>query len=321
MPKFHRVIAAITTLALGASLAACSGGSIATVNGQPISKSDFDSKLEASPAARGMLQQMVSDALLDQYAAKNGITVSDAEIAKKEDAIKANFPNGSWDEMLKSRGMTEDDVHHILRQQVILDKAVGKDIKIDDAQVKAYFDKNHGAFDKPEMVRARHILVPDLATAMKVEAALKNGGDFAALAKQYSTDPGSKDKGGELGFFKQGQMVKAFEDYAFKAKVGAISPPVKSQFGYHIIQVEEIQPGDKATLASAHDKIVDLLRAQQEQPQIPAFLNGLQAAANIQINDPRFAGLFPSPPPTPAAPAATEAPASAAPAATGSTAP
>jgi len=319
MPKFHRVIAAITTIALGASLAACSGGSIATVNGQAISKSDFDAKLEGSPASRGVLQQMVQDALLDQYAQKNGITVTDDEIAKKENEIKANFPNGSWDEMLKSRGMTEDDVHHILHQQIVLDKAVGKDIKIDDAQIKAYWDKNHAAFDKAGQVRARHILISSgpgaLQTALKVEALLKGGAKFEDLAKQYSSDPGSKDKGGELGFFKRGQMIKAFEDYAFNAPVGAISPPVKSAFGYHIIQVEEKQPGEKATLATAHDKIADLLRAQQEQPQIPTFLNGLQTSANIQVSDPRFAGLFPSPPPA-VAPAAASAPPAETPAST-----
>ncbi|MDQ2991564.1 MAG: peptidylprolyl isomerase [Candidatus Eremiobacteraeota bacterium] len=307
MPKLHRVIAAITTLALGASLVACSGGgTIATVNGQAISKSDFDAKLEGGQAAKSTLQQMVQEALLDQYAKTNNISVSDAEIAAKETEIKANFPNGSWADMLKSRGLTEADVSNLLRQQILVDKAVGKDIKIDDAQIKAYFDKNHAAFDKPDQARARHILVPDMATAQKVEAALKGGAKFEDLAKQYSTDPGSKDKGGELGFFRRGQMVKPFEAVAFTAPINAISAPVKSPFGYHIIQVEERQTGEKATLASAHDKIVDLLRAQQEQPQIQPFMTSLVTKANIVISDPRFDGLFPSPPPA-AAPAVTTA--------------
>jgi len=315
MPKLHRVIAAVTTLALSASLAACSGGAVATVNGQAISKSDFDNKLESSAAAKSTLQQMVQEIVLDQYAKTNNITVSDDEIAKKEAEIKANFPNGSWDDMLKQRGLTEADVSNLLRQQILIDKAVGKDIKIDDAQIKAYFDKNHAAFDKPDQVRARHILVPDLATAQKVEGLLKApGADFAAIAKQYSTDPGSKDKGGELGFFRRGQMVKAFEDVAFKAPINAISAPVKSPFGYHIIQVEERQVGEKATLASAHDKIAELLRQQQEQPAIQPFMQNLIAKANYQSSDPRFAGLFPSPPPA-VAPAASSA-ATPAPAAT-----
>jgi foldase protein PrsA len=318
MPKLHRVIAAITTLALSSSLVACSsGGSIATVNGTAISKSDFDNKLESGQSAKSTLQQMVQEALLDQYAKDHNLTVTPDEIAKKENEIKANFPNGSWDEMLKSRGMTESDVADILRQQILIDKAVGGSIKIDDAQIKAYFDKNHAAFDKPDQVRARHILVADLPTAMKVEAALKApNADWNAIAKQYSTDPGSKDKGGELGFFRRGQMVPAFEKVAFSAPVNAISAPVKSPFGYHVIQVEERQVGEKATLASAHDKIADLLRQQQEQPQIQPFITGLTSKANIQISDPRFQGLFPSPAPPVGAPPAASSAATPAPAST-----
>jgi foldase protein PrsA len=318
MPKLHRVIAAITTLALSSSLVACSsGGSIATVNGTAISKSDFDTKLESGPSAKGTLQQMVTEALLDQYAKDHNITVTPAEITAKETEVKANYPNGSWDEMLKSRGMTEADVADILRQQILIDKAVGGSIKIDDAQIKAYFDKNHAAFDKPDQVRARHILVADLPTALKVEAALKApGADWNAIAKQYSTDPGSKDKGGELGFFRRGQMVPAFEKVAFSAPVNAISAPVKSPFGYHVIQVEEKQTGEKATLASAHDKIAEMLRQQQEQPQIQPFIAGLTSKANIQISDPRFQGLFPTPAPPVGAPPAASSAATPAPAST-----
>ncbi|HVA28376.1 MAG TPA: peptidylprolyl isomerase [Candidatus Baltobacteraceae bacterium] len=305
MRKADRVIAGLATLLLATSLTACaSGGAIATVNGAAISKSAFDNKLESSPTALGTLQQMVREMLLDQYAKQNNITASDDEIAKREDEIKANFPNGSWDQMLKARGLTENDVHSLLSQQIIIDKAVGKDIKITDAQIKAYFDKNHAAFDKPAQVRARHILVADLATANKVEALLKQGKDFATLAHEYSTDPGSKDKGGELGFFRRGQMVPAFDKYVFSAPVNVISPPVKSPFGYHIIQVEEIQPGVTATLANTRSRIVDTLRQQQEGPLIAPFLQSLQAKATIVVTDPRFQAAFPSPAPADAAPAA-----------------
>ena len=310
MPKADRILAGLATAFLAASLAACGGGqgAIATVNGTPISKSDFDSKLESSPAALGTLQQMVRDQLITQYAKTNNITITDDEIAKREDELKANFPAGSWDEMLKSRGLTEQDVHNALREQLIIDKAVGKDVHVTDAQIKQYFDKNHAAFDKPEQVKARHILVPDLKTAEKVEADLKSGKDFAAEAKQYSIDPGSKDKGGDLGTFRRGQMVPAFDKAAFSLPVGQISQPVKSPFGYHIIQVESRDPGQKATLDNSKDKIAELLRQQQEAPLIQPFLQDLQAKANIQVNDPRFAAAFPTPAaPVPAATAAAPA--------------
>jgi foldase protein PrsA len=309
MPKADRIVAGLCTVLLATSLPACAGGgTIATVNGQAISKADFDNKLESSPAATSTLQQMVRDALINQYAAKNNITVTDDQIAKKEDQIKANFPPGSWGDMLKSRGLTEEDVHNALREQIIIDDAVGKDIHVSDAQIKDYFDKNHGQFDQPAQVQARHILVPDLKTAQKVEADLKGGANFATEAEKYSTDPGSKDKGGELGTFRRGQMVPAFDAAAFTQPVGVVGPPVKSPFGYHVIQVEKRTPAVKATFDNTKDKIADILRQQQEAPLIQPFLMDLQNKASIQVSDPRFAAAFPSPPPA-AAPAASAAPA------------
>lgn len=319
MPNLVRIAAGFATLLLASSLVACAaGGNVATVNGESISKADFDAKLEGSPAAISTLQQMVREILLQQYAKQNNITVSDAEIAAKEDTIKANFPPGQWGDMLKSRGLTEDDVHKLISDQIIIDKAVGKNVKITPAQIKAYFDKNHAAFDKPAQVTARHILVADLKTAQRVEADLKSGKDFATEARQYSIDPGSKDKGGDLGPIRHGQMVPAFDAAVFSLPVNVISAPVKSPFGYHIIQVESRDPGQKATLANSSSKISDLLQQQQEQPLVQPFLADLQTKANIQISDPRFQAAFPTPEPTPPA-AASAAPNGAVPAPTPST--
>lgn len=312
MSKAHRLLAGVAAALLTVALAACSGGgsgAVVTVNGQPITHSQLDQKLESSPAARSTLQQMVTDALIDQYAKDNKITVTSDEIDKVENQYKAQYPAGQFDQLLKARGLTEQDVRNLIRRQIVLDKAVGGNITISDAQIKAYFNKNHAAFDVPDEVRARHILVSSLQTAQKVEADLKAGAHFSAEAKEYSIDPGSRDKGGELGWFRRGQMVPAFEKVAFSEPIGKISAPVKSPFGYHIIQVEARKQGKKATLQSAHDQIVTILRQQQEAPLIPAFLQSLQAKANIQINDPAFAGLFPTPPPSAAAPQASTAPA------------
>jgi foldase protein PrsA len=310
MSKAQRIFAGLAGLLVATMLAACAnGGAIATVNGQPISRADFETKLEGSPVARNVLQQMVQEALIADYAKNNNITVTDAEINQREDELKANFPNGSWDEMLKARNLSENDVKTALREQIILDKALAKQVTITPAQVKQYFDKNHAAFDKPEQVQARHILVPDIATANKVEAQLKAGKNFADLAKEYSTDPGSKDKGGELGFFRRGQMVPAFDKVAFTLPVNAISQPVKSPFGYHIIQVEAKQPGQTATLANSTPRITEMLRQQQEAPLIQPFLQGLQQKATITVSDPRFADLFPSAPPSAAPPTTAPSPA------------
>jgi len=313
MSKADRLVAGIAAALLTVSLAACGGGgggSVATVNGQNISRAELDNKLESSPAARGVLQNLIMSALIDQYAQQHNITVTPAEISKVEDQYKAQYPGDQWNQLLASRGLTEQDVQDLIRRQIIIDKAVGGNMRISEKQIKDYFDKNHQQYDKPAEARARHILVPDLKTAEKVEADLKSGKDFAGEAKQYSTDPGSREKGGELGWFKKGAMVPSFDQYAFSAPVNKISPPVKSPFGYHIIQVEERKPAEKASLASTHDQIAQTLRQQQETPLLQPFYQQLQANAKIDIHDPRFKDLFPTPQPavSEAPPAPTVAP-------------
>jgi parvulin-like peptidyl-prolyl isomerase len=121
---------------------------------------------------------------------------------------------------------------------------------------------------------------------------LKAGADFAALAKQYSIDPSSKDKGGELQAFGPGQMVAPFQDAAFKLKVGQTSAPVQSPFGWHVIQCEQIIPMSRAAIVSA-------IQTQQEPTATTNLITQLRQQAKIDYNDPTFTGLFPSPPPAP----------------------
>jgi foldase protein PrsA len=310
--------AGFAALALGLTIAGCSGGSsggdVATVNGDKISRADFDGKLEASQQAKGIFNQMVQGLLIDQYAKDNNISIPDSDVQKKEDDIKSKYPPGQFEQILKAQGLSEDDVKRILRQQLVVEKAVDANVHVSDADIKAYLDKNHATLDTQAQVRARHILVADLPTAQKIEKELHAGAKFEDEAAKYSTDPSSKVKGGELGFFSKGQMVPAFQAAAFSQKIGDIGPPVKSPFGYHIIQVEEKKPATVATLANSSDKIRTLLTQQQEQQQIPTFLAGLRSKANIVIADDRLKdALPPAPPPAPSPSAAAPSPSAAAP--------
>jgi foldase protein PrsA len=313
MPNPSRVLA-VLAIAIGLTFTACSKGSdVASVNGQGIPRSEFEAKVDSSPQAKGALFQLIQSALIDQYAAQSHITIPDADVTKREDEIKAKYPAGQFDAILKQQNLTDADVRKILRQQLIIQKAVDPSLKISDADVKAYLDKSHAQLDTQAQVRARHILVRDQKTASEVEAKLKAGAKFEDMAKQYSTDPSTKDKGGELGFFNRQQMVPAFANAAFSQPVGAIGPPVKSPFGWHIIQVEEKKPATVATFANSKDKIRDTLKQQQEAAQIPAFLNGLRAKATIVVNDPALKDAVPPLPPTPG-PVMTPVPAAASPA-------
>ncbi len=308
----NRVLALAATAVLGLTVAGCSSGSssadVASVNGAKISRAEYDGKLEAGPQGKAALNQLVQSQLIDQYANDNHIDVSDADVSKKEDDIKSKYPPGQFEQILKAQNLTEADVRKILKQQLVVEKAVGANVKVSDADIKAYLAKNHATLDTAEQVRARHILVADAGKASEVEAKLKGGAKFEDLAKQYSTDPSSKDKGGELGFFAKGQMVPAFQAAAFSQKIGVVGQPVKSPFGYHIIEVEEKKPATVATLANSGEKIKTLLTQQQDQQQIPQFLAGLRGKAKIEIYDDKLKDALPPAPPA-AAPAASAAPA------------
>ena len=303
--KFRFATYAALSLAACAILALTGCGeqqAVATVNGQKITKGALDAKLEQQ-GGRQALASMVQQALVFQYAKDHNITVSDAEVQAKLDEIASHFPAGQFESMLKAQGMTMDDAKKLVRENLLTKKAVDQNITVTDAQVNDYLKAQHLSIGAPAQVRARHILVKTQAQALQIEAQLQKGADFATLAKQYSTDPGSKDKGGELGWFGPGQMVPAFQKVAFSLKPGQISQPVQTPFGWHIIQVEEVKPLTKQLA-------IDQIRQQQESLQMTPFMNQLRASANIKIDDPRFADLFPSPAPVAPAPA----PASAAPA-------
>jgi len=296
MHRIGRAAATAGILLLASLLSGCAGGGIiAMVDGYPITKAAVDDKLEAGPQAVTIVRQLVLNHLIDRYAATHGIAISESAIARREAEIRGTSTDEQWARYLQTLGMTEQEVRAALAQRMIIDTALADRISISDAQVDAYFAKNHGTFDQVAQVRVRHILVADLATAEKIERLLASGSAFADLAHTYSIDPGTKDKGGELGTIQRGQTLPPFEKIAFTQAIGIISPPVKTAFGYHIIQVEERQPGQRASLAGARDRIVDLLRQQQEAPLIEPWLSGLQSKAHITVRDPRFQEAFPTP--------------------------
>jgi peptidyl-prolyl cis-trans isomerase C len=151
--------------------------------------------------------------------------------------------------------------------------------QISEEAVKARFDQdNAGKTGEPE-VHARHILVPDEATAKKIIADLKKGGDFAALSKQYSKDPSAAQQGGDLGFFKKGDMVPEFAEVAFTLKDGEIAPnPVKTQFGWHVIQVVGHRTAPPPNFEQARDE----LRQSMIQAAVQKEVASVRSAVKIE---------------------------------------
>jgi peptidyl-prolyl cis-trans isomerase C len=173
------------------------------------------------------------------------------------------------------------------------------DPAVTDAALKAIYDKEvAGKPGEPE-VHARHILVPDEATAKKVVEALKKGGDFAALAKEYSKDPGAAAQGGDLGFFKKGDMVPEFAAAAFALKDGEYTQTaVHTQFGWHVIQVIEHRQAPAPTFEESRDELRQKVVSEIVQAAIAKAKAGVAVEKfNMDGTPPRATDTAEPPPP------------------------
>ncbi|MEC0166750.1 peptidylprolyl isomerase PrsA, partial [Bacillus cereus] len=189
-----------------------------------------------------------------------------------------------FDTLMKQQGIKEETIKNSVRAQLAQEKAVEQSIT--DKDVKAKFE------DYKKEIKASHILVKDEETAKKVEDELAQGKSFEELAKQYSEDTGSKEKGGDLGFFGPGKMVKEFEEAAQKLKKGEVSEPVKTQFGYHIIKVTDNHADANFDKAKADIK----KSLVQEKTQDAQFMNDLMMKeikkADVKVDDKDLKDLF-----------------------------
>jgi foldase protein PrsA len=207
-------------------------------------------------------------------AEKLGIQVKDTQIAKKVDQVRKQYfsdNQAKFVQGLKEQGYTEATLREELRSQLltegIYDKVTAA-AKVTDADVKSYYAKNKANYSVPESRAVRHILVKTKAEADRIRAELVSGGDFAALAKANSLDPGSKDQGGKLTVSK-GQTVAPFDKAAFSLETNEVSEPVKTQFGYHIIQpLAAVKAGSVTPLSQVQDQIRTQLVSQKKNDAV-----------------------------------------------------
>jgi peptidyl-prolyl cis-trans isomerase C len=185
----------------------------------------------------------------------------------------------------RKQGLEKDPVvqralHEVEERTLVsafLERQVGP--QITDVAVKARFDKDVGGKAPSQEVHARHILVEDEATAKKIIAELKKGGDFAALSKQYSKDAAAVEQGGDLGYFKATDMVPEFSAAAFALKDNEISPtPVHTQFGWHVIQTLD----HRASAPPPYEQARDQLRQQMIQEEVQKVLAGARGDVKVE---------------------------------------
>jgi parvulin-like peptidyl-prolyl isomerase len=229
-------------------------GSAALVNGEPITVEDYQKQIaqveaffeqegldlesqegqeRLAQASRQVLEQMIDQVLIRQAAVEMGISISDEELeAKIQEIIEQSGGQEQFEQSLQDTGTSYEDFRQMLLDQ-LLSEAVFSAVTASISSVA-------------EQVHARHILVATRERAEEVLARLQGGEDFAFLAKEYSEDVSSRERGGDMGFFPQGVMPPEVEDAAFSLEVGQTSEIIQSQFGFHIIQILEREEGEIA---------------------------------------------------------------------------
>ena len=183
-----------------------------------------------------------------------------------------------------SAGSSFDERMQYWRRRALRDVYFDKSVKdtVDDAETKRFYERQVGALKAEDEVRARHILVESKDKARELHEKILHGADFAALAREHSKDPGSKDQGGELGFFSRGQMVPQFEEAAFRLKAGEVGEPFETQFGWHIVKVDERRQRTAPTFEDVKDRV----RASMIHQKAQQIAGELRGKAQIEYIDP-----------------------------------
>jgi parvulin-like peptidyl-prolyl isomerase len=282
----------------GTSSATLGSDDVAVVGGQQISKDQFHqlmaraeksyvSQKRAFPKPGSAEYEqlkgqaitfLVQQAEVEEQAKKLGIDIGDDKVDKEIARYKKQFYGGSdarYEKAVKQQGLTDEQARDAIRQQLIsqaLFKKVTGSVTVSDSAIKDYYNTHKTQYVQPETRDVRHILVTKKALADSLYQQVKNGANFAKLAKQYSKDPGSAANGGKLTVSK-GQTVPAFDKMAFSLKNGEISQPVHTQYGYHIIQaLSAIKPATTTSLAQVRASIKQQLEQQKKNDKITKWL-------------------------------------------------
>jgi len=272
----------LIALIIGAVYLTQRSETVATVDKEKITQEQLNEELNKQYGA-SVLNMMISNKVVDLEADKAKVKVTDKEIQAELDKMVEQYGGQeTFNMLLAQNGVTEDLFKEQIEQNLKVTKILEPSIEITDDEIKTYFEDNKASFDTPEQVEASHILVEDEDTAKEVKKKLDEGGDFAKLAEEYSTDTQTKEKGGELGYFASGQMVEAFDKAAFSMKVDEISDPVKTDYGYHIIKVTGKKEAKEATLEDSKAKIKEDLLATKVQEQASTWLTEATAKYKVE---------------------------------------
>ena len=277
-------------------------GSVAVVDGTPIEKSTLDELLTRTKKTYAAQKRQFPKAGTTQYQAlqtqavaylvqraeyaheadKLGVKVTDAQIQKQVDDVKKQYFGGNqkkFEAGLKAQDYTIEALREDARANLI-SQGIYKDItgavKVSDAEAQQYYDQNIDRYRVADSRQVRHILVKSKSEADTLRGELENGASFATLAKEKSLDPGSKEQGGKLTVSK-GQTVEAFDKAAFSLDTNEISEPVKTQYGYHIIQpLTDVKKGRVTPFTDVRKQIKSQLLNQKKSDAVSAWVSKVE---------------------------------------------
>ena len=295
------------------------GETVATVNGVEIDRGTVEQEKntlmkqlgrQVSPQQmagmmprlwRQALENRINQVILLQEAEKLGIKGDKEAVEERIGELQNRFssPADFWSQLAQA-GVTEEELRKGMEEGIIIetliDRELGEGAEISDEEISDYYENNPQRFESPERVRASHILIKtdpsDSAEAKEEKRAqlaglkeeISEGGDFAALAKEHSGCPSSA-RGGDLGFFERGRMVKPFEEAAFGMKVGEVSDIVETQFGYHLITLTERREAETVSLEDAKERISTFLYNQKKEQAVGDYLVKLRDSASIEYSE------------------------------------
>jgi foldase protein PrsA len=310
MASSLRKLLPLLLLALAAALAAAACGSssdekktvppgaIALVGEKPIEKSELDRLIEQTrknyeaqkqdfPEAGTpeyenlksvLVKTLVQQAQWEQAGAALGVKVTDEEVQSQLDALKQQYFKGNetaYEEELEKQGLTEEQLRKQIRAKVLSDKiynaVIGK-VKVTDAEIKAYYDDHKSDYQQAESREVRHILVKTKTLAQRIYNDLKDGADFAKLAEKYSEDTASAAEGGNFTAYK-GKTVAPFDKFVFSAHTGDLSQPIKTEFGWHVIEIlSDVKPPGVQPLEDVRESINSTLLQQKQNQALRDFV-------------------------------------------------
>ena len=247
-----------------------------------------------SPQYEAMIQQimptLIELEIAKAYAEEQGITISEGDVNQEIETIKDQISEQAqaqgmnvgreeaFEQALQQAGITEEELRGQLRDQLPVQKVqerVAGGAEASQEEVERFYEENKEAqFTTPEQRCARHILFnkDQRAKAEEVKGQLQNGADFAALAREYSQDPGSAEQGGDLGCLGQGETVPSFEEALFNAEQGEVVGPVETEFGYHVIEVTEIREQSTQPLEEVEAQISEQLSADIQAQEFSSWI-------------------------------------------------